>query len=133
MEWIENGRRARLWDDLEAAVCIGNVVFVHAGVDPQAPLDEFLAIPKEVIPADGRHWARIEGPFLAWTAGFGGRIIVHGHTPPEKHQVWTGMADPHVLHDAKLCVDGGSAVTGIVTGAQIEAGRSHHSRVRQRG
>jgi len=28
-----------------------------------------------------------------------------------------------VLHDAKLCLDGGSAVTGIVTGVQIEDGR----------
>ena len=62
-EWIQDGPHARLWDDFEPAVCIGNGVFVHAGVDPLSPLGDFLAIPKQVVPADRRHWTWIEVPF----------------------------------------------------------------------
>ena len=123
LEWLMRNERASHWEQLEVAVRIGNLVFVHAGVDPHVPLDEFLSIGKEVIADGGRHWAWIEKDFLTWTGGFGGRVIVHGHTPPAKHRAWTGWDDPHVLRDGKLCLDGGSAVTGIVAGAQLEDGR----------
>ena len=70
-----------------------------------------------------RHWAWITAGFLDWDGGFGGRIVVHGHTPPAKQKPFTGLEDPHVLHQDRLNLDGGSAVTGIVAGAQIETGR----------
>jgi len=49
--------------------------------------------------------------------------VVHGHTPPAKHRMLSGYPDPHVLQHDRLCLDGGSALTGIVTAAQIEDGR----------
>jgi len=71
----------------------------------------------------GNHWAWIQEPFLAWRGGFGGLMVVHGHTPPAKHRMLSGYPDPHVLQHDRLCLDGGSALTGIVTAAQIEDGR----------
>ena len=61
--------------------------------------------------------------FLDWQGGFGGTLVVHGHTPPAKHWPLTQMEDPHLfLHD-RLGLDGGSAVTGFVVGAEIQDGR----------
>jgi serine/threonine protein phosphatase 1 len=50
-------------------------------------------------------------------------MVVHGHTPPAKHRVLSGYPDPHVVQHDRLCLDGGSALTGIVAAAQIEDGR----------
>jgi serine/threonine protein phosphatase 1 len=102
---------------------IGNLVLVHGGIDPAQPLDTFLALPWQTLAARPRHWAWIVGGFLDWRDGFGGRIIVHGHTPPAKQFPFTGLADPHVLVQDRLNLDGGSAVTGRIAGAQIEPGR----------
>jgi serine/threonine protein phosphatase 1 len=35
----------------------------------------------------------------------------------------SGYPDPHVFQHDRLCLDGGSALTGIVVAAQIEDGR----------
>jgi len=102
---------------------VGNLVLVHGGVDPTQGLDEFLALPWRILAARPNHWAWIVGGFLDWRGGFDGRIIVHGHTPPAKQRPFTGLDDPHVLIEDRLNLDGGSAVTGIVAGAQIETGR----------
>ena len=108
---------------LKTHLRVGNLVLVHGGVDPTRTLDEFLALPWETLAARPIHWAWIVGGFLDWQGGFGGRIIVHGHTPPAKQRPFTGLDDPHVLVADRLNLDGGSAVTGVVTGAQIETGR----------
>jgi serine/threonine protein phosphatase 1 len=110
-----------LLGNMKSHVVIGNVLFVHAGLDPLADPDEFLARPWTSF-TDAR-WAWIHGEFLEWQGGFNGRIVVHGHTPPKMHRELTGQADPHLLMFDRLGLDGGSAVTGIVTGAQIENGR----------
>jgi len=102
---------------------IGNLVLVHGGVDPTQALDEFLALPWQTLSARPRHWAWIVGGFLDWHAGFDGHIIVHGHTPPAKQHPFTGLHDPHLLAEDRLNLDGGSAVTGTIAGAQIETGR----------
>ena len=100
---------------------IGNALFVHGGLDRQAHPDAFLAPPWTAF-TDAR-WAWITHGFLDWQGGFGGTLVVHGHTPPAKHFPLTHMPDPHLfLHD-RLGLDGGSAVTGVVVGAQIQAGR----------
>ena len=65
----------------------------------------------------GNHWAWIQEPFLAWRGGFGGLMVVHGHTPPPKHRAMSGYPDPHVVQHDRLCLDGGSAATGIVAGS----------------
>ncbi|MCW5732981.1 MAG: metallophosphoesterase [Enhydrobacter sp.] len=100
---------------------LGNVVFVHGGLDGRTPQATFLAPPWTAGTA--ARWACITTGFLDWEGGFGGTLVVHGHTPPHKHRPLTQMEDPHLfLHD-RLGLDGGSAITGIVTGAEIRDGR----------
>jgi len=99
-------------------VRIGNTIFVHGGLDGQIDQQAFLAPPWTDF-TDAR-WAWITRGFLDWQGGFGGTLVVHGHTPPAKHWPLTHMADPHLfLHD-RLGLDGGSAVTGFVVGAEIQ-------------
>ncbi len=102
-------------------VRIGNTVFVHGGVDGRVDIERFLS------PAwtefTGAGWAWITRGFLDWQGGFNGTLVVHGHTPPAKHWPLTHMDDPHLFLFDRLGLDGGSAVTGIVTAAEIENGR----------
>jgi len=102
-------------------VRVGNAVFVHGGLDGQLDPDSFLSPPwTEFTEA---RWAWITRGFLDWQRGFGGTLVVHGHTPPAKHWPLSHMEDPHLfLHD-RLGLDGGSALTGIVVGAEIHDGR----------
>jgi len=100
---------------------LGNAVFVHGGLDGRVAQDTFLAPPWTAGPE--ARWAWITTGFLDWQGGFGGTLVVHGHTPPHKHWPLTHMEDPHLfLHD-RLGLDGGSAITGIVAGAEIQDGR----------
>lgn len=108
---------------LRSHLPLGNLLFVHAGLDPAQDAAAFLALPWDRLAARPKHWAWITGGFLDWHGGFGGRLVVHGHTPPAKQRPFTGLDDPHVLAEGRLNLDGGSAVTGIVAAAQIETGR----------
>ena len=111
---------ARL-DGLECHLRIGNTIFVHGGIDPSLTPETALAAPFTEF--GGNHWAWINEPFLKWRGGFGGLIVVHGHTPPERHRKMSGYPDPHVFQHDRLSLDGGSAKTGIVAAAQLEDGR----------
>jgi serine/threonine protein phosphatase 1 len=106
---------------MRSHVRLGNTVFVHGGLDPHAEEDEFLARPWLIF-TEAR-WAWINHGFLDWKKGFGGTLVVHGHTPPDKHKAISGMDDTHLFEGDRLCLDGGSARTGIVTGAEIRQGR----------
>jgi serine/threonine protein phosphatase 1 len=106
---------------MRSHVRLGNTVFVHAGLQPGVDLDEYLARPW--MSDSAATWAWIQQGFLDWKGGFGGTLVVHGHTPPPKHRALTGQADPHLFEHDRLCLDGGSARTGYVTGAEIEDGR----------
>jgi serine/threonine protein phosphatase 1 len=108
-------------DHLESHVRIGNVIFVHGGLDPA--LDAATALSAPFTAFGGNHWAWIQQPFLAWRGGFGGQMVIHGHTPPEKHRAMSGYPDPHIFQHDRLSLDGGSFSTGIVAAAQIENGR----------
>ena len=110
----------RIWG-MRSHVRLGNTVFVHGGLDPHAEIDEFLARPWMTF-TEAR-WAWINHGFLDWTGGFHGTLVVHGHTPPDKHRSISGMTDPHLFEGDRLGLDGGSARTGIVTAAQIENDR----------
>ena len=115
------GKVMRLLMEQRSHLRIGNTVFVHGGLDGQAEQTAFLATPWTAF-TDAR-WAWITRGFLDWQGGFGGTLVVHGHTPPAKHRPLTHMEDPHLfLHD-RLGLDGGSAVTGFVVGAEIQNGR----------
>lgn len=109
----------RLWG-MRSHVTLGNTLFVHGGLDPHAEPDEFLARPWTIF-TEAR-WAWINHGFLDWKKGFGGTLVVHGHTPPDKHKAISGMADPHLFEGDRLGLDGGSARTGIVTAAEIRHG-----------
>jgi serine/threonine protein phosphatase 1 len=102
-------------------VRVGNTLFVHGGLDGNADEAEFLSHSWTEF-TDARY-AWITRGFLDWKAGFNGTLVVHGHTPPAKHFPLTGMADPHLFLEDRLGLDGGSALTGVVTAAQIETGR----------
>jgi serine/threonine protein phosphatase 1 len=106
---------------MRSHVRLGNTVFVHGGLDPHAEVDEFLARPWLIF-TEAR-WAWINHGFLDWKQGFGGTLVVHGHTPPDKHKAISGMDDTHLFEGDRLCLDGGSARTGIVAAAEIRQGR----------
>lgn len=108
-------------DRMQEHVRIGNTLFVHGGLDPNIDEVSFLARPWTEF-TDAR-WAWINRGFLDWKGGFKGTLVVHGHTPPALHRAISGMEDPHLFEGDRLGLDGGSARTGIVTGAQIENGR----------
>ena len=110
----------RLWG-MRSHVRLGNTLFVHGGLDPHADPDEFLTRPWTSF-TEAR-WAWINHGFLDWKAGFKGTLVVHGHTPPDKHRDISGMDDPHSFEGDRLGLDGGSARTGIVTAAEIRDGR----------
>jgi len=106
---------------MRSHVRLGNTLFVHGGLDPHADPDEFLARPWTLF-TEAR-WAWINHGFLDWKGGFDGTLVVHGHTPPDKHKAISGLADPHGFEGDRLGLDGGSARTGIVTAAEIRNGR----------
>lgn len=110
----------RLWG-MRSHVWLGNTLFVHGGLDPHADPDEFLARPWTTF-TEAR-WAWINHGFLDWKGGFKGTLVVHGHTPPDKHRAISGMEDPHLFEGDRLGLDGGSARTGVVTAAEIQQGR----------
>lgn len=121
---LEAGLGAGVLARLMAArshVRLGNTVFVHGGLDPRVDPAAFLARPwGDFI---GATWAWIMEGFLDWRGGFGGTLVVHGHTPPPRHRELTGQDDPHLFQHDRLGLDGGSARSGIVTAARIEDGR----------
>ena len=106
---------------MRSHVRLGNTLFVHGGLDPHADPDEFLTRPWTIF-TEAR-WAWINHGFLDWKDGFGGTLVVHGHTPPDKHKAISGMEDPHLFEGDRLGLDGGSARTGIVAAAEIQNGR----------
>jgi serine/threonine protein phosphatase 1 len=103
----------------------GDVLFVHAGVNPKIPLDAFLATPwdEPIDRIDEKaHWAWVRGPFLdarPGTAGFSGYFVVHGHTPLDR-----GHTRGHSEQVARyrLNLDGGSAMTGQAKMAILSGG-----------
>ena len=93
----------------------GDLLFVHAGVNPAEPLAAFLATPWDVPLAEldpDRHWAWVREPFLEarpGAGGFGGLFVVHGHTPND-----AGIAPTpdQQISRFRLNLDAGSGFTG---------------------
>ena len=109
--------RVRRWlTSLRSHWRSGDVLFVHAGVNPTIPRNEFLAEPWNTPLADmdeDRHWAWVRWPFLDYMPGpegFAGVFVVHGHTPND--------AKRHPLHADQIArfrlnLDAGSGLTGL--------------------
>jgi serine/threonine protein phosphatase 1 len=103
----------------------GNVLFVHAGIDPGVTLARALDRPRLTL-TDDRHPCWIRFPFLYHEGGFeGGRIVVHGHTPEPRVLAGKGRRAEvgyHRLDGSRLGLDGGSYGTGVVAGAEFRGG-----------
>jgi serine/threonine protein phosphatase 1 len=103
----------------------GDVLFVHAGVNPKLSLQDFLAMPwdEPLDRLDERsHWAWVRGLFLdhkPGERGFSGYFVVHGHTPLDR-----GATRSHSEQVARfrLNLDGGSAMTGMAKMAILSGG-----------
>ena len=78
------GRRRRTSPARQRShVRLGNTLFVHGGLDRHADPDDFLAPPWTDF-TEAR-WAWITTASSTGRQGFGGTLVVHGHTPPDKH------------------------------------------------
>jgi serine/threonine protein phosphatase 1 len=110
---------------LRANYVSGDVLFVHAGVNPKIPLEDFLSAPwdEPLDRLDERsHWAWVRGPFLdhrPGPRGFSGYFVVHGHTPLDRGAT-RGHAEQ--VQRFRLNLDGGSAMTGMAKMAILNGG-----------
>lgn len=89
----------------------GDLLFVHAGVDPHQDLMTFLDQPR-LLALDNNHWAWIREPFLQWDQGWDGRVIVHGHTPAVQSLCGLdefALGADRVASQRRLCLDAGAA------------------------
>ena len=99
-----------------------DVLFVHAGVNPDIDLETFLATPwNEPLATldEERHWAWVRWPFLEAAPGpegFSGFFVVHGHTPNDA-QPRPSHADQ--IRRFRLNLDAGSGLTGLAKMAVI--------------
>jgi len=115
--------RIRAWlESLRASWRSGQVLFVHAGVNPQVELETFLAAPWNIPLAtldEDFHWAWVRRPFLEHRPGpdgFGGFFVVHGHTPNDARRE---ASHPDQIAGFRLNLDAGSAMTGVAKMAII--------------
>lgn len=103
----------------------GGVLFVHAGVNPKMPLEEFLARAwrEPLDRVDERaHWAWVRGPFLdhkPGAQGFSSYFVVHGHTPLDRGHT---KSHSEQVGRFRLNLDGGSAMTGQAKMAYLHGG-----------
>ena len=115
-------------ESLISHVVSGGLLFVHAGVNPDWPLETFLATPWNTPLSEideSNHWTWVREPFLSATPGpqgFSGFFVVHGHSPRD-----LGFTRGHAEQIARfrLNLDGGSGYTGqaklaIFRGLKVE-------------
>lgn len=106
---------------------VGNLLLVHAGIDPDAPDPVAWIEDARFDRLDDHHplWIRDifhdhRGPYPTDV------VVVHGHTPESRIRRGDGKHAPighHRFDGHRLGLDGGSYATGIVTAAIIEDGR----------
>ncbi len=115
--------RAGFLESLRSHHEAGNLVLVHAGVDPGTSLADHFSQPWNELGGD--HWCWIREPFLTVRNPAPGRIVVHGHTPamidPGRSAGATDF-DLHLVRDGRMNLDAGSYFTGQVAGAEFKEG-----------
>jgi serine/threonine protein phosphatase 1 len=121
-------KRVRAWlEGLRASWRSGELLFVHAGVNPRFELEAFLAVPWNMPLAsldEKRHWAWVRWPFLnhrPGPEGFGGVFVVHGHTPNDARR---SASHEDQIAGYRLNLDAGSGVTGVAKMAIIRGRRA---------
>ena len=109
---------------------VGNLLFVHAGIEPSADLDAYLARAWDDWTWETRHqhWCWVRRTFLNHRGDTfaDGLVVVHGHCIEDEVMAYLGAdaaAEPHRLCHGRLNLDAGSYKTGRVAAAQIEDGR----------
>ncbi|GHE72969.1 ser/threonine protein phosphatase [Camelimonas fluminis] len=114
--------RAAWLDGLQSHFISGQIMAVHAGLNPEIPVDKFLDEPWLVefrALQEHRHWAWIRKPFLdhipAAGKGHHGFFVVHGHSTPGTDKVPVHQQ----LQRSRVNLDGGSFSTGKVRMAHI--------------
>jgi serine/threonine protein phosphatase 1 len=117
--------RIRAWlESLRASWRSGDLLFVHAGVNPRFDLEAFLAVPWNMPLAsldENRHWAWVRWPFLnhrPGRQGFNGMFVVHGHTPNDAKR---GATHEEQIAGFRLNLDAGSGMTGVAKMAIIRS------------
>jgi serine/threonine protein phosphatase 1 len=120
--------RVRAWlQSLRGSWRSGDLLFVHAGVNPRFALETFLAAPWNTPFADldeDRHWAWVRWPFLTHRpvlGGFGGYFVVHGHTPNDAKR---DASHADQIAGFRLNLDAGSGLTGVAEMAIIRGRRA---------
>ena len=120
--------RVRAWlERLRASWRSGDLLFVHAGVNPRFDLDAFLAAPWNTPLSrldEERHWAWVRWPFLKHRpgpSGFGGVFVVHGHTPNDARR---DASHEDQIAGFRLNLDAGSGMTGVAKMAIIRSGQA---------
>jgi serine/threonine protein phosphatase 1 len=115
--------RVRAWlESLRASWRSGELLFVHAGVNPHFDLEAFLATPWNVPLSsldEERHWAWVRWPFLnhrPGPEGFSGAFVVHGHTPNDARR---DASHADQIAGFRLNLDAGSGLTGAAKMAII--------------
>jgi serine/threonine protein phosphatase 1 len=105
----------------------GDLLFVHAGVNPGFELEAFLAAPWNT-PLDAmegsRHWAWVRWPFIdaePGPAGFGGYFVIHGHTPSD---LTLGATHADEIRRFRLNLDAGSVKSGVAEMAILRGARA---------
>ena len=106
---------------------VGNVVLVHAGVQPGAEDLETWIETAGPLEIDDEHPLWIRDPFLAHRRAYGDSLfVVHGHTHEHgitRHDGSRAAPGEHRHDGWRLGLDGGSARTGIVSAAILQDGR----------
>ncbi|MFS0848069.1 metallophosphoesterase [Novosphingobium panipatense] len=97
-------------------VCIGDYVFVHAGVRPDTPLDQ----------QRGRDCRWIREPFLSHRGDFGG-FVVHGHTITPQPDICSnriGIDTGAFLHGTLTAIGLEGTDRWFLTASEVEEARS---------
>lgn len=110
------GAKRMAWlNSLQSHFTSGQVMAVHAGLNPNIPLEEFLSQPWLVNFSgfkESAHWAWVRKPFLDHVPDIGeghhGMFVVHGHSPPQ----YDPISVTEQIQRARMNVDGGSYQTG---------------------
>jgi len=121
-------KRVRAWlEGLRASWRSGDLLFVHAGVNPRFDLEAFLAVPWNMPLAsldEDRHWAWVRWPFLnhrPGPEGFSGFFVIHGHTPNDGRR---DASHKKQIAGFRLNLDAGSGLTGLAKMAIIRGRRA---------
>lgn len=84
---------------------LGKLLFVHAGIDVEVPIDHQAA---ETLAWIREPWLSSTGPYE------NGLAVIHGHTP---------IADVHLGNQHRINLDSGACETGVLSALLIHGGR----------